>query len=284
HKDTVKLKKDLETLGYGKFIGNTSYGPSTKKAVEKLQRNHKLVVNGIADEVTLKKISQLIKEHNKPSVDPNNLKNGDRHPKVVELKRDLAKAGFPVAGTGNQAYGPKTETQVKAFQRYYGLSADGVAGKATFTKLSSVVNSPLQNGKKHKDTVKLKKDLETLGYGKFIGNTSYGPSTKKAVEKLQRDHKLVVNGIADEVTLKKISQLIKEHNKPSVDPNNLKNGDRHPKVVELKRDLAKAGFPVAGTGNQAYGPKTETQVKAFQRYYGLSADGVAGKATFTKLG
>jgi len=125
---------------------------------------------------------------------------------------------------------------VKAFQRYYGLSADGVAGKATFTKLSSVVNSPLQNGKKHKDTVKLKKDLETLGYGKFIGNTSYGPSTKKAVEKLQRDHKLVVNGIADEVTLKKIKSLLAKPSLPS-------------KKVKIFIDAGHGGSDPGASGN-----------------------------------
>src|SRR5699024_3098884 len=57
------------------------------------------------------------------------LKQGMRHHDVVQLKKDLAKVGFKVPGKGTTLFGAQTEEQVKAFQNYYGLTADGIVGK-----------------------------------------------------------------------------------------------------------------------------------------------------------
>src|SRR5699024_6929646 len=125
------------------------------------------------------------------------------------------------------------------------------------------VNSPLQRGERHQDTIQLKKDLKAIGYPvPGSGTNLYGVQTEVVVKKFQKEQGLIVNGIADSITLNKIKSL----NKPAVDPNNLKNGDRHAKVKTLKRDLAKVGFPVPGSGTDLFGTQTEKQVRAFQRY------------------
>src|SRR5699024_6936579 len=106
-------------------------------------------------------------------------KNGMRHQKVKDLKADLKKVGFTVPGKGTTLYRTQTEKKVKEFQSYYGLTADGQAGPATFNKIDSILKTPLQNGKRHKDTQKLKADLKTLGFtvpGK--GTTLYGKQTE----------------------------------------------------------------------------------------------------------
>src|SRR5699024_9834605 len=173
--------------------------------------------------------------------------------------------GFKVPGKGTTLFGAQTEKQVKAFQNYYGLTADGIVGKQAKATLNAVTNSPLQNGKRHKNTVQLKKDLASAGF-KVPGNntTLYSKQTEKQVKSFQKKYKLVQNGIADSVTLTKLAQVANP---------TLENGVRHQDVIQLKKDLAKAGFKVPGKGTTLFGKQTEVKVKAFQKYYGLSQSG-----------
>src|SRR5699024_478314 len=127
HQDVVHLKKDLDKAGFkvpGK--GTTLYGVQTEKQVKAFQKKYNLVQNGIADEVTLKKLSAVADQ---------DLSNGMKDQKVVQLKKNLAKAGFKVPGKGTTLFGAQTEKQVKAFQKYYGLDANGIFDKNTEEKL-----------------------------------------------------------------------------------------------------------------------------------------------------
>src|SRR5699024_6281510 len=97
--------------------------------------------------------------------------------------------------------------QVKQFQKYYGLQADGAVGPSTMKKINTVYNSPFQKGKSHKKTAEIKKKLNDLGYSGITVTNYFGDYTKKQVQKFQRDYGLRVNGIADEVTRKKIDEI-----------------------------------------------------------------------------
>src|SRR5699024_12150210 len=127
---------------------NRSYGNYNKKTGKKFQADNGLVVNGIADEVTLKKIQELITAP---------LSNGMRREDVKELKKDLAKLGFAVPGNGTNQFGPQTTKKVKEFQKYYGLSQTGTVNQSTKNKISDQINSPFQNEKRHNDTLQLKR-------------------------------------------------------------------------------------------------------------------------------
>src|SRR5699024_10702112 len=105
--------------------------------------------------VTLKKLTAIANK---------DLSNGMKDQKVVQLKKKLSKAGFKVPGKGTTLFGAQTEKQVKAFQKYYGLDVSGTFTKDTESKLNEVVNLPFQNGKRHKNTVQLKKDLAIAGF------------------------------------------------------------------------------------------------------------------------
>src|SRR5699024_10086289 len=114
----------------------------------------------------------------------------------------------------SNVYGSVTESVVKEIQRYYGLPQDGKADQKTLQKIEDVLNSPYQSGEKGTHIVQLKKDLTTIGYGNFPNNTSifYGEVTESVVKEIQKEQNLVVNGIADEVTLNKIIELLKKDN------------------------------------------------------------------------
>ncbi|MCA3012786.1 MAG: peptidoglycan-binding protein [Myxococcaceae bacterium] len=63
------------------------------------------------------------------------LRQGASGPGVSRLQDSLKKAGFNPGATDGK-YGPKTAAAVRDFQRANGLSADGIAGRDTFSRLS----------------------------------------------------------------------------------------------------------------------------------------------------
>lgn len=152
--------------------------------------------------MTLKKLGSVVHP---------TLENGVRHQDVVQLKKDLAKAGFKVPGKGTTLFGKQTEVQVKSFQKYYGLSQSGKVDNKTNKKMKDVVHSPLQKGKRDSATVQLKKDLAIVGFEVSGNNTTlFGTKTEEQVKAFQKENGLVQNGIADEVTLAKLQEVVKE--------------------------------------------------------------------------
>ena len=70
----------------------------------------------------------------------------------------------------------------------------------------------------------------------------------------------------------------------SIIPSGLLRTGSHGKLVsDLQRELAQAGFSPGGIDG-TFGPKTRAALIAFQRAKHLSADGVAGRQTWTALG
>ncbi|WP_206781643.1 peptidoglycan-binding domain-containing protein [Priestia endophytica] len=69
----------------------------------------------------------------------NYLERGDSGTLVKGVQGKLQALGFSVGSGGIDGdYGEGTEQAVKAFQRKYGLTADGIAGALTLAKLDEV--------------------------------------------------------------------------------------------------------------------------------------------------
>lgn len=64
---------------------------------------------------------------------------GDKGAEIIELQQDLNEAGFKIAIDG--IFGDDTRTAVIAFQKKYGLDADGVFGVKSQSKLQSILKS-----------------------------------------------------------------------------------------------------------------------------------------------
>src|SRR5690625_7673191 len=113
--------------------------------------------------------------------------NGLRRDDVISLKRNLVKLGFASFTHPTILYGPQKEKAGRDFQSYYKLEVTGVADKETVNRLEDIAESPFQNGRRHNDTIQLKKDLDFLGYKAFTNPTTYyGVQTKELVESFQR--------------------------------------------------------------------------------------------------
>src|SRR5690625_1215341 len=135
------------------------------------------------------------------------LKKGVRDPKVIELKNNLNKLGYGGITVTNY-YGSFTEKRVKQFQEYYGLKVTGEADQATLSKIASLLPNPLSKGKRHKNTIPLKKKLNEIGYGGITVTNYYGSFTEKRVKEFQKDYGLPVTGIADAKTLATIEKAM----------------------------------------------------------------------------
>ncbi len=263
HNNLSDIKKKLNALGYGKIIVTDYFGSFTTKKVKEFQRDHGLVVNGIIDEVTLAEI-------NSQASPP--YREGDRHTAIADFKRGLNKVGFGQIMVTTY-FGSFTTKKVKEFQQYYGLKTDGVVGQSTLDKIKEVANSPYQEGKSHSNLSNIKENLNHIGYGTIQVTNYFGSFTTKKVKEFQRDHGLVVNGIIDEVTLAKI-------NSQASPP--YREGDRHPDIALMKRNLNLLGFDGI-LESDYFGSFTKKRLIEFQKKYGLTANGVADQDTLSKL-
>ncbi|GGA64830.1 peptidoglycan-binding protein [Ornithinibacillus halotolerans] len=267
HEDVVVLKEILTLLDYANFENPTTFfGPQTEAAVKAFQRDQSLPVSGIVEIVTELRMSELA---TKP------LENGMRRNDAIEFKENLEKLGFVSwKNTPTNFYGPSTEQAVIKLQKYYGLPQTGKGDEATINKMEEVLASPYQKGKSNEGSIIIKQQLVDLGYLDLKNPTPlYGSQTEKAVKAFQRDYDLVVSGIAEEVTLTKLDEVLS---------NSLKVGDKGSAVIELKEQMNRLGFPINNTTN-TFGVETEKAVNNFQKHYGLIASGVVNPKTVNKI-
>lgn len=123
------------------------------------------------------------------------LKVGSRGTQVKYLQMNLNALGFN-AGTADGVYGNGTKNAVIRFQRKYGLTADGIAGYNTITKLNALATQ-------------LQKDLNSLGFKCGTADGILGTNSVNAIKSFQRKYKLAVDGIAGTNTMNKINSLKK---------------------------------------------------------------------------
>ena len=127
------LQEHLMAKGVFAYPEATGYfGPITKQAVKQFQKESKLTADGISGSKTNTKV--------------NTLRKGDIGKPVAELQR-LLRASDVYSSTVDGIYGDGTKQAVRAFQKQKGLTADGIAGSATFSKLNqkaSLASSPVK--------------------------------------------------------------------------------------------------------------------------------------------
>ncbi len=291
--DSGSAVKDLQTklkkLGYYDGTVDSTFGSGTYAAVRAFQKKYNLTADGVAGSETLKKLDSAYKNANSDK-DDDSLRMGDSGSAVKDLQTKLKKLGY-YDGTVDSTFGSGTYAAVKAFQKKYNLTADGVAGSETLKKLDSAY----KNADSDKDDDSLRKgatgsavkDLQTklkkLGFYNAYVDGSYGDTTVAAVKAFQKKYNLTADGVAGSETLKKLDSAYKNaDSNTSTDDDSLRKGATGTAVKTLQTNLKKLGFYTAYVDG-SFGATTESAVKAFQKKYGLTADGVAGSATLKKI-
>ena len=287
--DVKDLQTKLKKLGYYDAYVDGDYGDTTVAAVKAFQKKYNLTADGIAGKETLKKLDSAYKNADSDK-DDDSLRMGDSGSAVKDLQTKLKKLGY-YDGTVDSTFGSGTYAAVRAFQKKYNLTADGVAGSETLKKLDSAY----KNAGSDKDDDSLRKgatgsavkDLQTklkkLGFYNASIDGDYGDTTVAAVKAFQKKYNLTADGVAGSETLKKLDTAYKNaDSNTSTDDDSLRKGATGTAVKTLQTNLKKLGFYTAYVDG-SFGATTESAVKAFQKKYGLTADGVAGSATLKKI-
>ena len=291
--DSGSAVKDLQTklkkLGYYSGTVDSTFGSGTYAAVRAFQKKYNLTADGVAGSETLKKLDSAYKNADSDK-DDDSLRKGATGSAVKDLQTKLKKLGFYNAYVDG-SYGDTTVAAVKAFQKKYNLTADGVAGSETLKKLDSAyknADSDKDDGSLRKGaTGSAVKDLQTklkkLGFYNASIDGDYGDTTVAAVKAFQKKYNLTADGVAGSETLKKLDTAYKNaDSNTSTDDDSLRKGATGTAVKTLQTNLKKLGFYTAYVDG-SFGSTTESAVKAFQKKYGLTADGVAGSATLKKI-
>ena len=290
---TGSAVKDLQTklkkLGFYNAYVDGSYGDTTVAAVKAFQKKYNLTADGVAGSETLKKLDSAYKNADSDK-DDDSLRKGATGSAVKNLQTKLKKLGFYNAYVDG-SYGDTTVAAVKAFQKKYNLTADGVAGSETLKKLDSAYKNAdsdkdddsLRKGATGSAVKNLQTKLKKLGFYNASIDGDYGDTTVAAVKAFQKKYNLTADGVAGSETLKKLDTAYKNaDSNTSTDDDSLRKGATGTAVKTLQTNLKKLGFYTAYVDG-SFGATTESAVKAFQKKYGLTSDGVAGSATLKKI-
>ncbi|MEV3990711.1 GH25 family lysozyme [Streptomyces sp. NPDC049837] len=121
------------------------------------------------------------------------LRAGNSGVDVTTLQLLLSAKGHTTEADG--AYGPATETQVKAFQRSAGLEADGIVGAHTWDALVPT----LTTGAGGKAVEALQHQLTAAGHAAEVDG-AFGAGTEAAVKAFQKSAGLTADGVAGPLT------------------------------------------------------------------------------------
>ena len=280
--DVKRLQENLNTLGYNTGKPDGIFGNGTKNAVIAFQRAKGLTADGIVGSGTQNAITRALNEKT-AAANSNILKVGSKGAKVTQLQRNLNSLGYN-AGTPDGAFGTGTKNAVVSFQKTYGLSADGVAGKATQDAIATTISRKskgiLSKGQVSNDVRNLQNDLKTLGYLASNADGAFGTGTEAAVKAFQKNHKLTQDGLVGTSTRSQISAAVKA--KIERENSVLKLGSKGDKVKNLQSNLNELGYK-AGTPDGQFGSGTQDAVIRFQKTYGLTPDGQAGTNTLNAI-
>lgn len=220
----------------------------------------------------------------------------------VELTQNFLKVlpepiGTQISMAEKGTFGRETEMAVKKFQKYFGLTVDGVVGKNTFLFLGVPTGSylppgaplfgarTLQRGSFGYDVWVLQNRLATTAkkFAQALGgpaDRSFGPRTESAVMMFQRDVHLLADGVVGPKTFFQLYNFAGMGAR--VLQRNRWDRNQGYDVYWLQRSLKDQGY-YEGKLDAIFGPVTEQAVKTLQTAVGIKVDGVVGAQTFFHL-
>ncbi|MBQ8200416.1 MAG: peptidoglycan-binding protein [Clostridia bacterium] len=319
--DVKSVQYQLQLLGYYNGTIDGKYGSGTVAAVKYFQARNGLTVDGKVGSNTADKLysdvavpsdgldgSATPAPTDQVTATPSRtLRLGSEGDDVILLQTRLLELGY-LTGTVDGVFGSATGAAVAAFQLRNGLSADGVAGTKTYKKLFSsnaiaaanastptpsvsvptVPQRVLYEGCTGEDVKLVQNRLKALGYLTGSVDGKYGPATAAAMSAFQEKNGLTVSGMGDTATYDVLFSLyaitaggVQAGSSSTESYTTLRVGSTGNAVIRLQQMLSTLKYTVYVNGY--YDETTRAAVLAFQKRNGLTADGVAGVATQTKL-
>ena len=249
------------------------------------------------------------------------LRQGSTGAAVFTLQRQLNRItkDYPFLGllTVDGIFGPATTQAVRVFQQLFGLDVDGIVGPATWNKIAYIYVAVMRLAELGGEDIPLPAErpsgtLRRGSSGEMVRlaqyflrvialyddeippitiDGSYGPATENAVRAFQKMQGLTVDGIIGPATWNALYERFLGITQttglavtyPGTPLKSGSRGDNVRVVQEYLNTLARA-YPLPRvTVDSIYGPATENAVQAFQRLFGLTADGIVGPRTWERL-
>ena len=320
---------------FGTLEADGIFGSQMAGTVQRFQRQFNLTADGVVGRqtwykisyiyVSVKDLAELTSEGETASGilsdgswGGTTLRSGSRGSAVEQLQFWLNTISQYVSAipsvTVDGRFGSGTEAAVRAFQRRFGLEADGVVGEATwnaiyaqFFSIQSDNGTPnaypgtaLRQGDDGQNVrlvqfwLKIARTVYTALNNPTVDG-QFGAATKRAVEAFQRYFGLTADGVVGRTTWNKLREvytdiandLLAEGLRPGEFPGVLRRGASGRAVHELQYYLYlmhtyNPSLPSVNIDGN-FGTATEAAVRAFQRSAGLTSDGVVGRATWENL-
>ena len=255
------------------------------------------------------------------------LRQGDSGTAVFTLQRQLNRItkDYPFLGklTVDGVFGSRMAATVRAFQKQFNLTADGVVGRQTWYKISYIYVSVkdlaeltsegetsngtlsdgtwggtiLRTGSTGSAVEQLQFWLNTLAqYDSAIPSVTvdgvFGSGTAAAVRAFQRKYGLTVDGVVGRDTwtalYDQFRSIQSDNGTPNAYPGTaLREGasGQNVRLVQFWLKIARTVYSNLNniTVDGKFGSATTAAVKRFQTYFGLTSDGVVGRTTWNKL-
>ncbi len=327
-----RIAKDYPSFGKPAVTG--TFDAATEAAVRNFQRYFSLTVDGVVGRATWYKISYIyvsVKDlaeltsegedyfgAEAPGVWPGRTLRRGATGTDVELVQfwlsELARFDASLLNvTVDGSFGAATESAVKAFQRFAGLAADGIVGRATWTALyeawldvqsdlggTAWPGTVLRQGATG-NSVRLVQLWLRLAAGNYPTLPApdvdgvFGAGTATAVRGFQSLLGLAEDGAVGPATWERlretavavIEDLVEPGMLPGQFPGTLREGSAGTGVraVQYYLRLLSAYYSTipAVTVDGRFGAATRSAVLAWQRRAGLAADGIVGPATWESI-
>ena len=320
---------------FGKLTVDGVFGPRMVSTVKTFQRQFNLTADGVVGRqtwykisyiyVSVKDLAELTSEGETSSGTLSDgswggtaLRTGSTGSAVEQVQfwlNTLAQyeSALPSLAVDGR-YGAATASAVRAFQRRYGLTVDGVVGRETwnaiyneFRSIQSDNGTPnaypgtaLREGASGQNVrlVQFWLKIAHTVYSRLNDLTvdgTFGAATTAAVKRFQTYFGLTSDGVVGRTTWNKLyevyndiaNKLLSSSLRPGEYPGILRRGSSGTAVRELQFYLYllsayESGIPAVGIDG-SFGAATENAVRAYQRFAGLTVDGIVGRATWESL-
>ena len=320
---------------FGKLTVDGVFGPRMVSTVKTFQRQFNLTADGVVGRqtwykisyiyVSVKDLAELTSEGETSSGTLSDgswggtaLRTGSTGSAVEQVQfwlNTLAQyeSAIPSLAVDGR-YGAATARAVRAFQRRYGLTVDGVVGRETwnaiyneFRSIQSDNGTPnaypgtaLREGASGQNVrlVQFWLKIAHTVYSRLNDLTvdgRFGAATTAAVKRFQTYFGLTSDGVVGRTTWNKLyevyndiaNKLLSSSLRPGEYPGILRRGSSGTAVRELQFYLYllsayESSIPAVGIDG-SFGAATENAVRAYQRFAGLTVDGIVGRATWESL-
>ena len=328
-----RIAKDYPFIG--KLTVDGVFGPRMASTVKTFQRQFNLTADGVVGRqtwykisyiyVSVKDLAELTSEGETSSGTLSDgswggtaLRTGSTGSAVEQVQfwlNTLAQyeSAIPSLAVDGR-YGAATASAVRAFQRRYGLTVDGVVGRETwnaiyneFRSIQSDNGTPnaypgtaLREGASGQNVrlVQFWLKIAHTVYSRLNDLTvdgTFGAATTAAVKRFQTYFGLTSDGVVGRTTWNKLyevyndiaNKLLSPSLRPGEYPGILRRGSSGTAVRELQFYLYllsayESSIPAVGIDG-SFGAATENAVRAYQRFAGLTVDGIVGRATWESL-